>query len=414
MSRRHERGVTVVLVLVALLTLIGVAGLALDTAHVVLNKARLQSALDSAALAAAKVLDQTASSTQAAAAANAVFTLNVTQYPELQRATSGGLSLTTQFSATLNPFSAGTTPARFVRASITGFTTSMSLVAALGIASIDVAGSAVAGPSATLQTVCNIAPIMMCASSAAAPPLFGYAVDQVLGLKKVPSSGATTSDLGPGNYNLVSVGGTGASIVRDNFAGSYNACATTGNALPTEPGVAAGPVEQGVNTRFNQYKAGLSANDYPPDVINSAAHQTSLQSSPQGCNKDCPDGVYQGSTQVTTASQLPFNWSNYNSMLPSGPYDTQPRPSGTAGFRRREIAVPVGDCSTAVNGRGNVNVLGFACLFLLQEMSTGGQEQLYAQIINRCETGGSPGTGAGGGPGPHTIQLYKSAGSPDS
>jgi len=50
---QRERGVTIVLVLVALLALIGIAGLALDTAHVVLNKGRLQSALDSAALAAA-------------------------------------------------------------------------------------------------------------------------------------------------------------------------------------------------------------------------------------------------------------------------------------------------------------------------------------------------------------------------
>lgn len=414
MVPQRERGVTIVLVLVALLALIGIAGLALDTAHVVLNKGRLQSALDSAALAAAKVLDQTASSAQATTAANTVFTLNVAQYPELQRATSGGLSMTTQFSATLNPFSAGTTPAKFVRTSVTGFTIGTSLVAALGISSISVGGSAVAGPSATLQTVCNIVPIMVCADGAAAPPLFGYAVDQVLGLKKVPSSGATGASLGPGNYNLVSVGGTGASIVRSNFAGSYSACATTGNTLPTEPGVAAGPVEQGVNTRFNQYQGGVSASDYPPDVINSAAHQTSLDSSAQGCKKDCADGVWQGTTQVSTASQLTFNWDNYNSLQPSGPYDTQPRPSGTAGFRRREVAVPIGDCSTAVNGRGNISVLGFACLFLLQQMSTGGQEQLYAQVIRNCETGGRPGAGAGGGPGPHIIQLYKSAGSPDS
>lgn len=414
MAPQRERGVTVVLVLVALLALIGIAGLAIDTAHVVLNKARLQSALDASALAAAKVLDQTASTTQATAAANAVLLLNVAPYPELQRATSGGLSMTTQFSATLNPFSAGTSPARFVRTSVTGFATSMSLVSVFGISSMSVGGSAVAGPSPTLQLVCNIAPVMMCASSAAAPPLFGYAVDQVLGLKKVPSSGATSTNLGPGNYNLISVGSTGASVVRTNFAGSYNSCATIGNTVPTEPGVAAGPVEQGVNTRFNQYQGGLSASIYPPDVINSAAHQTSLDSVSLGCKKNCTDGVWQGTTQVSTASQLTFNWSNYNSMTSSGPYDTPPLPSGTAMFRRREVAVPIGDCSTAVNGRGNINVLGFACLFLLQQMSTGGQEQLYAQVISGCDTGGRPGAGAGSGPGPHVIQLYKSDGSPDS
>jgi hypothetical protein len=72
----------------------------------------------------------------------------------------------------------------------------------------------------------------------------------------------------------------------------------------------------------------------------------------------------------------------------------------------------MGDCSTAANGTGSVNVLGFACLFLLQAMSTAGQETLYAQVISTCDAEGQPGAGAG--PGPHVIELYKSAGSPDS
>jgi hypothetical protein len=402
------------MVLVALLALIGIAGLALDTAHVVLNKARLQSTLDAAALAAAKVLDQTASTAQASTAANSVFGLNVARYPELQSATGGGLTLTIQYSATLNPFSAGTVPAKFVRTSITGFRTRMSLVSALGISYLDVGGTAVAGPSPTLQQVCNIVPIMMCASSAAPAPLYGYSVNQVLGLKKVPSSGATAASLGPGNYNLISIGGTGAALVRTNFAGSYDACASMGSSMITEPGVAAGPVEQGVNTRFNQYQAGLSSTDYPPDPINSAAHQTSLSNTAQGCGNNCTDGVYQGRTLITDASQLTFNYASYSALQPSGPYDTQPRPNGNAVFRRREVAVPIGDCSTAVNGRGSVNVLGFACLFLLQAMNNGGQEQLYAQVISGCDTGGHVGGNPGAGPGPHIIQLYKSAGSPDS
>ena len=414
MGPRHQRGVTVVMVLVAMLALIGVAGLAIDTSHILLNKARLQSTLDASALAAAKVLDQTASTSLATTAANSVLTLNLAQYPELQSAASGGVTMTTQYSSTLNPFSAGTLPAKFVRTSIVGFRTRMSLVSALGIDALDVGGNAVAGPSPTLQQVCNIVPIMMCASSAAPAPLFGYSVNQVLGLKKVPSNGATGADLGPGNYNLISIGGTGAALVRTNFAGSYDACATMGNTMTTEPGVAAGPVEQGVNTRFNKFQAGLSASEYPPDVINSSAHQTSLSDTAQGCGRNCTDGIWQGTTLITTASQLTFNWDNYKALLPSGPYDTQPRPNGTGGFRRREVAVPIGDCSTAVNGRGSVNVLGFACLFLLQEMSNGGQEQLYAQVISGCDTGGRPGAGAGSGPGPHIIELYKSAGSPDS
>jgi hypothetical protein len=401
-----------VLVVVGLLALIAIAGLAIDTAHVLLNKSRLQSALDAAALAAAKVLDQTASTTKAGTAANSVFTLNVAQYPELRRAVGSGLTLTMQYSSTLNPFNAGTTPALFVRASIAGFRTTMSLASVLGITSINVAGSAVAGPSPPLQQACNIVPIMMCGTAAAGAPLYGYAADQVLGLNQV--AGTSSAGLGPGNYNLLAVGGSGAATVRTNFAGDYGSCASIGKAVTTEPGVAAGPVTQGWNTRFNIYGAGLSAAQYPPDVINSAAHQTNLTG-------DTGTGIKQGGTTITGpngvggagAGALTFNWSKYNALQPSGPYDTQPLPNGPAAFQRRVVAAPIGDCSTAVNGQGSVNVLGFGCIFLLQTVNQGGKQVLYAQVLKACDAGGRPGAGTGAF-GPHVIELYKSAGSPDS
>jgi Putative Flp pilus-assembly TadE/G-like len=397
-----------VLVTVAMLALIAVAGLAIDTAHVLLNKSRLQSALDAAALAAAKVLDQTGGNTASATiAANSVFGLNVAAYPELQNAVSGGLSMTTQYSSTLIPFTAGTTPAKFVRAAITGFSTSMSLVSVLGFTSLNVAGSAVAGPSAPLQQVCNIVPILMCGSAAAGGPLYGYSVNQVLGLSQVPGNINSSTSLGPGNFNLLSIGGTGGSVVRTNFAGSYSACASVGNTVTTETGVAAGPVAQGVNTRFNQYGGGLSAVNYPPDVINNTAHQTSLTGT-------TALGIHQGSTLVTNASQISFNWANYNALELSGPYDTQPLPTGTGEFRRREVAVPIGDCSVQANGKTSLPVLGFACLFLLQPLPNSGQQNLYAQVTGGCDAAGRPSGASGANPGPHVIELYKSAGSPDS
>ena len=423
---RTQRGAVVPLVVIALLVLIGITALALDGAHVVLNKARLQSALDAAALSAAKVLDQTNSTVQATAAANSVFTLNATPYPELTRAVGTGLTMTTEYSSTLIPFAAGTAPPKFVRTSITGFATVMSLAAVLGVASINVGGSAVAGPSPTLSQVCDIVPIMLCASSAQPGPLYGYQIDQILGLKKIPSSGAQATDLGPGNYNLLSIGGTGAALVRSNFAGSYSSCATTGQPVITEPGVAAGPVAQGLNTRFNDFSAVMAGTQaqYPPDVIgcpNAASCPSSdTQLTWKSCNGNtsgCTESVQQGNganaITVTTASQISpsaANWQGYKARAASGSYDTPP-PTGH--FQRRVVAVPVGDCSSAVNGRGNVNVLGFACVFMLQpvQQSTG---QIFAQIVSTCDAQGQVGPGAGTGPLPHKIQLYKSAGSPDS
>lgn len=422
----RQRGAVMPLVVIALLALIGITALALDGAHVVLNKARLQSALDAAALSAAKVLDQTNSTTQATAAADSVFTLNATPYPELTRAVGTGLTMSTQYSSTLIPFTAGTTPAKFVRTQITGFSTVMSLAAVLGLSSINVGGSAVAGPSPSINQVCDIVPIMLCASSAAPAPLYGYSVDQILGLKKVPSSGAQGTDLGPGNYNLLALDSVGAATVRSNFGGSFSACATTGQPVTTEPGVAAGPVAEGLNTRFNDFSGPMRGTQaqYPPDVIGcpNAANCTSSQTQLtwQTCNNNqsgCTESVQQGSganaITVTTASQISpsaASWAGYNARAAAGAYDTAP-PTGH--FQRRVVAVPLGDCSAAVNGRGSVNVLGFACVFFLQpvQQSTG---QIFAQIVSSCDAHGQVGPGAGTGPLPHKIQLYKSAGSPDS
>ena len=402
MTRRSERGATLVLAVVGMLALIAMAGLALDTAHVLLNKSRLQNALDAAALAGAKSLALSASTATATTDAGTNFALNVAQYPELQRA---NVSLKTEFSTTLNPFTPGAA-GPYVRATITGFTTQMSLVAVLGINSMNVAGSAVAGPSPALTTACDIVPVVMCATPAAGPPLYGYTANQVVGLNQTAGNAGT---IGPGNYGLLALGGNGANIVRNNLAGSYSSCASIGNSVPTEPGVAAGPVSDGINTRFNQYKAGLTAAQYPPDIINSAAHQTSPSLQGTGLSV-----TYNG--QPATASNINFSYSNYTALQQAGSYDTQPLPGGTAAFGRRILAVPLGDCTGLAHGSSNVAINGFACVFLLQQLGLGANASIiYGQIISGCGATGQVGPAPGPGAlGPFKIELYKSAGSADS
>jgi hypothetical protein len=400
MARRNERGATLILAVVGMLALIAMAGLALDTAHVLLNKSRLQSALDAAALAAAKQLDLSASTDKASLDAGTNFTANL--YPELQRAK---VTLVTEFSPTLNPFTPGLV-GPYVRTSVAGFTTQMSLVSILGINSMNVAGSAVAGPSPALTTACNIVPVFMCSTKAAGPPLYGYTADQVVGLNQ--TSGTPTT-IGPGNYGLLRLSGLpGDAIVRQNLAGSYAACATIGpDGVDTQPGVGAGPVSDGINTRFNQYKAGLTAAQYPPDIINSAAHQTSPLLQGTGLSV-----TYNG--QPATASNINFPYSKYTALQKAGSYDTQPLPGGTAAFGRRILAVPLGDCAGLAAGTSKVAINGFACVFLLQHLGLGANANIiYGQIISGCDANGQTGVGAGA-TGPHKIELYKSAGSTDS
>ena len=116
------------LVAIGLLALLAMAGLAIDTGHLVLNKSRLQSTVDAAALAAAKVLDQTGSQTQATAAADGVFALNAAEL-------SGVVTLPASrcdYSNTLNPFAEGSTPANYVRVLADGFSMWTSFTRVIG------------------------------------------------------------------------------------------------------------------------------------------------------------------------------------------------------------------------------------------------------------------------------------------
>src|SRR5262249_22559460 len=135
---------------------------------------------------------------------------------------------------------------------------------AVGIKTFTIGSKAIAGPSPTIDTACNIAPMMVCGTSGA--PGFGYTTGQITALKL--SSGSNSSDIGPGNYRLLSLNGTGANLVRQNLGGKYGSCATVGTNALTQPGNQAGPVAQGLNTRFNEYSGGnLDSASYPPDVI---------------------------------------------------------------------------------------------------------------------------------------------------
>jgi hypothetical protein len=224
-------------------------------------------------------------------------------------------------------------------------------------------------------------------------------------------SSGSTSTIGPGNYGLLSLGGTGANIVRSNLAGDYANCASVSNTVATQPGVQAGPVSQGINTRFNEYKGGLSSTQNPPDPVNSAAHQTSLSENAAG-------DVMQGTTDISAitpaanqAAALTFNYANYTSVT-SANYDTSVPPAVP---KRRVLAVPLGDCTGLANGRNTVTISGFACVFLLQALGSGATDnEIYAQITSGCDANGIPGAGVSGAAGPYRIQLYKSTGSPDS
>lgn len=419
-SRNAQRGAVVVLVAIAMGALILTAGLALDMGHAFLNKTRLQNTVDAAALAAAKTLDDTGNTTLATDEARETFTRNAraTGNQELLAAYGSGagpLRLTIEYSATLPPFTAGAPSGPYVRVRATGFVMPAWLVRAGGIFQKTVSAAAVAGPR-TLNagsTVCNVAPMMVCGNPSG-PGMWGYAPNAPVVLKKSTSGGQ--SAVGPGNFQLIQINGPGAATVRENMAGSYNACITSGSTIETEPGNEAGPVAQGLNTRFGQYNGPMHGTEstYPPDVI-VRAQNPALEAEQSGQTYNIvQDGRLIDATNV---AQYLYDYGDYlNDLRDPGRYDNRPINDGGSGaFERRVLAVPVGNCSGTTNGAGSVPLLGFACFFLLQPAVQNGNESfVFGQLIEDCSVNGTPGPSPVAGNGPHILQLYDDPNSNDS
>jgi len=396
---RQQRGIVAVLVAIGLLALLAMAGLAIDTGHLVLNKSRLQSTVDAAALAAAKVLDQTGSQTQATSAADGVFALNAA---ELSGVVSSP-SITVRFSNTLNPFAEGSTPANYVRVRADNFSMWTSFTRVVGFDQLSTAASAVAGPSAPITQPCDLVPMTVCGDPAAGSPHWGFSHDNVTLLKLASLSAGST--IGPGNFQLISLGGSGANIVRQNLAGGYQGC-VAGDTVLTQPGDEAGPVRQGLNTRFNQYQGGgINRTDYPPDKF-----ITGQNPELDVAADDITVILKESGTPVTNISQLSYSYSDYERDYASG---SPGLPFGKA--RRREVAIPIVDCAGSNQGRTDLPVLSFGCFFLLQPLTqkAGGKEgYVYAQLIGECSAAGAP--GPVGGAGIYKIVLHNDPGSDDS
>lgn len=418
-SPKSQRGAAIVLIVVALAALLLMAGLALDSGHLMLNKARLQNAVDAAALAGAKALDETGSTATATAQALQAFGSNSSSSgnQELSRAYasgSGSIAITVEYSSTLPPFTPGSATGPYIRVTAVGFNLLMGFARIAGISQASVTATAVAGPSPKINNACNIAPMMVCGDPAAGEAnLWGYTVNTPTALKE--SAPGNASEVGPGNFQLIQLGGTGANIVRQNLAGGYNGCTSTGNTITTETGNEAGPTAQGINTRFGDYSGPMNGtqSQYPPDVI-VTAQSPALTVSTSGTSTT----IMQGSTTITAANvDLLYNYQKYSADLQTpAKYNYQPVENGGIGaFQRRIVAVPVGACTGTATGSSSVPVLGFACFFLLQPVVQKGTDAyVLGQFIGKCDVNGTPGPNPGAGPSPYIIQLYHDPGSGDS
>ena len=405
-QRTRQSGVALPLVAIGLIAMMAMVGLAVDSSHAFVNMTRMQNTSDAAALAAAKVYDQTADTVPSTAAANSLFGLNTDGSGnfEIDSAYDGGsITVVVQYSQTLNPFvPSGIGP--YVRVIANGFDMATGFISVIGITSMPIAASAVAGPSPTITNACNIAPILVCANEPD-DNYYGFDTDKLMVLKPSPGD---HDDVGPGNYKLLRLDCPGGDCIRDAMGGSYDACASTDESVDTEPGVTAGPTSQGFNTRFGIYNGPVNSSDYPPDVVVEAL-PAALDTYLDG-NGDDVITLGNGGPTVAYGTDIPFSYSDYvvRTAAPSVTHD-YPNPVGAEW--RRILALPVADCSGDESGQSTIDVIGFACYFMLQPIGGGTDKNIFGQFVDNCLAGGLSGPNPGDGRGPYRIQLYKD---PDS
>ncbi|MNM99638.1 hypothetical protein D3C81_1122030 [compost metagenome] len=415
---RRQEGSVSVLMVIALAAMAMMAALALDGGHMMLNKTRLQNAVDAAALSGAKTLSQvegginSASATRTAALNTLVQNANATGNNELAAAVggnAGAFAVVELASSIYGPFSyPGPTDAKYVRVSVpsynlTGFFWNFAQsLGALG--NKVVAAIATAGPSPT--SPCDLAPLMICGdptkNNPAAGMFWGFQFGDLQVLKT--GAGKSTDDIGPGNFQLLDLG----TKILEGMAGGHTACSNVGNNVLTDPGNKVGPASQGLNTRFGIYKGSTSASEYPPDLVTTS-------STPELIYDDSvkPPARYNGQPVTSSNGNLTAGGNailDYNDWRAS----VAACVAGASGcesngvFERRMLKIVVGDCTGKQNGSTLIPVLGFGCYFVVQPMDKGGtNSQIFGQFVKECEgdnvAGPSPSTDAG----PQIIQLYK-------
>jgi Flp pilus assembly protein TadG len=422
---RGQRGAAMVFIVIGLAALLLAAALALDVGHATLNESRLQNAVDAAALAAAKILDNTAGNTALATTeASIAFGNNANSSGDTELANAyangnGSIHIAVTYSATLPPFTPGSPVGPYVRVVATGYQRPTFFATLAGIPQVTLSASAVAGPSASINQSCNLAPMMVCGT---APPNpvpanwdYGY-VPNAPTVMKFAANGSGA--VGPGNFQLIQLpGGSGANWVRQNLAGGFQSCVVQGNSITTQPGDETGPVADGLDTRFGIYIGNLAGSQaqYPPDVnTTELPGNLTVATSGGSCSSTAPC-IMDGSTVVTPSNIDTlgvFDYASYEAALNAQIY-TNPPPTGQ--FNRRVLSLPVGDCSGSSGGSSTIPVIGFACFFLLQHPThTGNTDYVMGQYVGKCDTDGVPGPNPTAGPLPYIIQLYRDPNSGNS
>lgn len=347
LTRRGERGSVLAISAFGMLAFLLATGLCVDISHFYVVKTELQNAADAAALAGASALNSDDGGIEKAVDF-AIQEMNKAEFNKNKiTITRSDVSFARNLNgAYVSEASAKADAAniRFVKVSIPAVPVSTTFAAPVLGSSRNLSAEAVAGMSVPLNKFCDWIPL-----SAIDDNNVLFVPGNTYTIRSAPGN-----KVSPGNYQILAVDGPGGKDDRLGLAGGVRNCVGAGSYVDTKPGVTAGPVRQGLNTRFGDYGGGLDKADYPPDEnvkenITYRDYLNQQQRLDDGLNGD--PGFFQA-------------------------------PAGGGGVRnRRVVLIPIIKQSEFGNGRDSVRIDRFAAFFLQTKVAGGNGGDIKAEYI---------------------------------
>ncbi len=336
-TRKRERGSILATSAIGMLSILLAVGLGIDISRFYLAKTELQNAADAAALAAVSALN-TSPLGITKAVDRAVAAMNNYDFNKTGVTFPRGNVL---FAVNLDGQYMGEGAAqgqaaniRFVQVTTPSSNVGVSFAAPILGNTKALTATATAGFSVPLNMFCNFLPVSVIDYGAPIAPGNTYTFRS--------SSGNTVS---PGNYQILAVAGSGGKDVRIGLAAGVDKCAAPGEVyeVDTKPGVTAGAVRQGLNTRFDDYQTSqVNPDDMPPD----------------------------------TNIKEDITYDQYKTGSPS----QAPKNKGVDG--RRVVVIPIVKQGEYDQGRNTVKFDRFGVFFLQTKVSNGNGGDLVAEYID--------------------------------
>jgi len=379
---KRERGSVLVIASAAMLGVLLAVGLAVDISHFYLAKTELQNAADAAALAAASAINSTpggiAEGTRRAIQAMNKYEFNKNNVQFTAANVVWAANLDGPYLNSTAASAVGVVDTiRFVQVTSEDSPVSISFASIVLGNNKNMSATATAGLSIPLNNFCGFIPLSVLIDD----DLTKLVPGQTYTIRAPAGNGVS-----PGDYQILSVLGPGGVDVGFGIGAGVDACAQPGQVYTVDckPGLTAGKVRTGLNSRFDDYGGSqLDPALEPPDTNIKENITWAQYAANMGCGK----------------TGMPVCDSQY--VTP---------PSHPGVDMRRVVLIPLVKVSEFDQGRCQVRFTRFGAFFLQTKIGGGSGGNMVAEYIEDRLAIGKGGYDPNGGAGDPLLAvpvLYK-------